>query len=122
MLPHWTVAYTRKVSSGIDAWNDDEIYVVAIVVVPLLASVHRGDPRRGDVIFGDGGEGSRVQATPGATEVAVSPPLSGLDDLFANKVHELTFSAGKCGNTYTILVTSKHASNGQVRILQSEAA
>lgn len=89
MFPHWMVACTRKVRLSIDAWNNDHIYVVAIVVVPLLASVHGGDPGGSNVVFRDGGERSCVQATPGATEVAVSPPLSGFDDLFANNFHEL---------------------------------
>ena len=66
-----------------------ETYVVAIGILPVLAGIHRSDPRDSDVVLWDSLEHCTVQSSPITSKVSIGEPLSGFYDLSGRVVNEL---------------------------------
>ena len=65
--------------TGIETRTRRETYVIAIVVLPLGAGIHRSDPGDGDTVFGDCREDRCILVC--TSKEALLKPLRGFDDL-----------------------------------------
>lgn len=120
MVPHSTVAFMSEVSTKISTRPHDA-YVVAEVVVPLLASIHGSDPGDGLSILCNGLESGRIERRPLASEVAIREPLRRLDNLAQGHLSKLATQSCTRHETYPILGPGQDSGSIELRVLQRKS-